>query len=157
MKKIEIPTFTLEPGDTSESERITQKKEYRFIRLGDRFGFEEILPHVPRQHKNLAKRTELFDGRTPEGKLIVTDGGRMTAFADHLELEIDFTGSTQIKAMIGFNYKQERVYEVYDQIQVAVRQETSQKLANLLQMPVVMKYQSVVVGLPVEEFTFTPR
>jgi ATP-dependent phosphoenolpyruvate carboxykinase len=88
MRRTEGPSFTIGP-DMIGIERITQNKEYRFIRLEDRFGFEEILPHVPRQHKNLARNTGLFDGRTPDGKYIVTDGGRMIAFADHVELAPD--------------------------------------------------------------------
>lgn len=141
MKKIEMPTFTLEPGDTSEIERITQEKEYRFIRLGDRFGFEEILPHVPRQHKNLARNTGLIEGRTPKGKDIVTDGGRMIAFADHVELAPEWADdSVEVKAA-----------------NLAVHQETARKLADLLRMPVVMKYQSVVRDARIQEFTFTPR
>jgi hypothetical protein len=133
---------------------MREKKEYRFIRLGDRFGFEEILPHVLREHKNLAQSTKLFEGRTPGGELIVTDGGRMIAYADHVELAIDWTGSTQVKAMMGFNYSQPNVEEAYDLIQRAIRTETAQKLADLLHMPVVMKYQSVVRESRIQEFTF---
>lgn len=141
MKKIEMPTFTLEPGDTSEIERITQKKEYRFVRLRDRFGFEEILPHVPREHKNLAKSTKLFDGRTPQGKDIVTDGGRMIVHTDHIELAPEWADdSVKVKAA-----------------NLAVHQETAQKLADLLHQLVVMKYQSVLRNSPIQEFTFTPR
>lgn len=105
----------------------------------------------------MAKSTKLFDGRTPDGKYIVTDGGRMTAFADHVELAPDWTGSTQVKAMMGFNYNQSHGEEAYDRIQIEVRKETAQKLADLLRRPVVMKYQSVVQDSPIQEFTFTPR
>ena len=61
MRRTEGPSFTIGP-DMIGIERITQEKEYRFIRLEDRFGFEEILPHVPRQHKNLAKSTRACAG-----------------------------------------------------------------------------------------------
>jgi broad specificity phosphatase PhoE len=58
---------------------------------------------------------------------------------------------------MGLNDNQSRVYEAYDKIRVAVHQETVQKLANLLGMPVVMKYRSVVQDSRIHEFTFTPR
>lgn len=136
-----MPWFAIGPDSISEAERISQGKEYRFVRLDDRFGFEEIRPHVQREHKNLAKNTKLFEGRTPEGKDIVTDGGRMIVHTDHIELAPEWADdSVEVKAA-----------------NLAVHQETAQKLANLLRMPVVMKYQSVVRESPIQEFTFTPR
>lgn len=140
-----------------KAEQLTPTKEYRFIRLWDDFGFEEIGPTVSRQHKDLAITMKLYQGKTPDGKPIVTDGGRMIAFADRIELAPDWTASIQVKAMIGFNYHQVRVEEAYDGIELAVRQQTARKLADLLRMPVTMKYQSVVRGSPLQEFTFAPR
>jgi len=161
MKRIEGPSFTIGPGDTERTERIIRGKEYRFIRLGDKFGFEEIRPTIttqrPRSHENLAKSTKLFKGRTQDGKYVVTDGGRMIAYADHIELAVDWTATTQIEAMIGFNMNQGDVSAKYDQIQLPIRKETAQKLADLLHRPVSMKYQPVSVGVRMQEFTFTPR
>ena len=155
MSREEKLAFTLDFSKVKE--RITPGKEFRFIRVEGEFGFEEIRPHLSRGHKHVAKSLNLFKGRSPDGKYIVSDGGRMIAFADHVELAPDWTGSTQVEKMLGFNYQQKNAEEAYDRIQLAVRKETAQKLATLLHMPVTMKYQSVVLHSPVEEFTFTPR
>lgn len=139
------------------AEQLTPESEYRFIRLEDRFGFEKIFRYVRREHNNLARSTKLFEGRTPDGKFIVTDGGRMIAFDGYVELMPDWTGSTQVKAIAGFNWHQPNAEEAYDGIRFAVRTETAQKLADFLHRPVIMKYQSAVAGSPIQEFTFTPR
>lgn len=139
-------------------ERIVSSREYRFICVGDQFGFEEVqFSTTTRAHADISRELKLNHGKTTDGKkFIVTDGGKMIAFADHIELTPDWTGSTQVKAMIGFTYTQSNAEQAYDDIQISVRKETAQKLANLLHKPVMMKYQSVVLYSALQEFTFTP-
>lgn len=138
-------------------EQLLPRRHYLWIRLDDQFGFEEIVfASRPREHKHIARATQLYRGRTPEGKLIVTDGGRMTAFADHVEISIDVTGSTQVEAIMGINAYREDAYAELDRIMLPVRQESCQKLATLLGMPVEMDYVYTSVAGKKVHSTFTP-
>lgn len=140
-------------------EQLRPFAEYRFIRLDDVFGFEKInsLAQKDRTHRNLALETKLFRDKTPVGKPIVSDGGRMIMYKDHVELAVDWTATTQVERLIGFDMYKPKAKELYDAIERPLRMETAQKLANLLGIAVLMRYQPVFRGATVEEYRFESR